>query len=164
MIAFTTALNELATVSNDLMINLRNAALHAALGIPALKNAVASQTEEIEISYRHNYAGPGHGALRAGDHLPPVPDESVQQQIRLATGPAQTGPVILTVSPERVLISPGPDAVPAPDTEVGDPAGSAAARYDLKHGGKLVVRPDGYIGQVTDLSDDCSAYFAQLAR
>ncbi len=39
-------------------------------------------------------------------------------------------------------------------------------RYGLRNGGRIVVRPDGYIGAITELDDHngIAAYFAQLAR
>ena len=166
VIAFTNHLNQLGTVHGDLMIHLRNAAVHAALGLPALRGAIASKNEEIDISYRANYAHhrTGPGTLAAGDHLPSVPDDSVQQQIRTVTGPTQTGHVILTVEPERLRVEPGADAVPGPVAEIADPTGSAATRFGLKYGGRIVVRPDGYVGEIIGLNDDCASYFAQLAR
>ena len=44
--------------------------------------------------------------------------------------------------------------------------GAIAERLGLKHGGRVVVRPYGYIGAITTLDDTkaVSNYFARLAR
>jgi hypothetical protein len=41
-----------------------------------------------------------------------------------------------------------------------------AKRYGLRDGGRVVLRPDGYIGAVTELGDatGIADYFAQIAR
>jgi hypothetical protein len=41
-----------------------------------------------------------------------------------------------------------------------------AKRYGLRDGGRVVVRPDGYIGAVTELDDQTGIadYFAQIRR
>jgi hypothetical protein len=52
------------------------------------------------------------------------------------------------------------------DAVIADPKRLVGKRYGLRNGGRIVVRPDGYIGAVTELDDHngIAAYFAQLAR
>ena len=52
------------------------------------------------------------------------------------------------------------------DAVIADPHGLVAKRYGLRDGGRVVVRPDGYIGAVTALDDQTGVadYFAQIAR
>ena len=52
------------------------------------------------------------------------------------------------------------------DAVITDPDGLVAKRYGLRDGGRVVVRPDGYIGAVTELGDaiGIADYFAQIAR
>ena len=57
-----------------------------------------------------------------------------------------------------------PVPVPGYDAVIEDPLAVAAVRYGLPHGGRVVVRPDGYIGLIAGLDDDCRDYFARLAR
>jgi hypothetical protein len=56
--------------------------------------------------------------------------------------------------------------VPGYDHVIVDTNGTIAERYGLEDGGRIVVRPDGYIGAVTSLRDETGieAYFAQIAR
>ena len=37
------------------------------------------------------------------------------------------------------------------DIVIADPDGAIAERFGLKHGGRVVLRPDGYIGAITTL-------------
>jgi hypothetical protein len=51
------------------------------------------------------------------------------------------------------------------DTVIADPDGVLADRLGLNNGGRLVVRPDGYVGAISTL-DDTNAiadYFARIA-
>ncbi len=52
------------------------------------------------------------------------------------------------------------------DAVIADPDGLVATRYGLRDGGRVVVRPDGYIGAVVALDDSTGVadYFAQIAR
>jgi hypothetical protein len=51
------------------------------------------------------------------------------------------------------------------DTVTADPHGAIADRLGLKNGGRMVVRPDGYIGAITTLDDTntIADYFARIA-
>jgi hypothetical protein len=48
---------------------------------------------------------------------------------------------------------------------IADPERRAAARFGLPSSGRVLVRPDGYVGSVTDLDDDETvAAYARLLR
>jgi len=98
-----------------------------------------------------------------------------QGRIRTASG---GGHLILSIAPDRLPAAPAkaPDGtvqlliaataapVPGYDEVIADPLAGAAVRYGLPHGGRVAIRPDGYIGLIADLDDDCRGYFARLAR
>jgi hypothetical protein len=45
---------------------------------------------------------------------------------------------------------------------IADPHGLVAARYGLPAGGRIIIRPDGYIGAVGELLDPVLPYFSLL--
>jgi hypothetical protein len=51
------------------------------------------------------------------------------------------------------------------DSVVADPEGLVAQRLGLTSGGRVVVRPDGYVGAITTLDDPKTVadYFARIA-
>jgi hypothetical protein len=53
--------------------------------------------------------------------------------------------------------------VPGYAAVIADPGGTVASRYGLQQGGRVAIRPDGYIGLIAPL-DDCLHYFSHLAR
>jgi hypothetical protein len=65
-----------------------------------------------------------------------------------------------------VLIASDDAPVGGYDAVIADPDGLVATRYGLRDGGRVVVRPDGYIGAVVALDDTTGVadYFAQLVR
>jgi hypothetical protein len=186
VIAFTTRLTRLGTLGGKLRTTLRNELMHAALGIGPLRDVMASQTEEVTIGYRDSpiVSGPAHhGTVAAGDHAPFIADSSVRDQVDAARATGVTGHLILSIAPDRLpaapaslaegtaegdtvrlLITASAAPVPGHDAVIADPAGSVASRYGLQRGGRVAIRPDGYIGLITSLDDDCRDYFARLAR
>jgi hypothetical protein len=66
----------------------------------------------------------------------------------------------------QVLITSDDTPVGGYDAVIVDPDGLVAKRYGLRSGGRVVVRPDGYIGAVTALDDPAGVadYFALIAR
>jgi hypothetical protein len=50
------------------------------------------------------------------------------------------------------------------DTVIADPKGLVAHRFGLKNGGRVVIRPDSYIGAVASLDDTTTLidYFAKV--
>ena len=70
--------------------------------------------------------------------------------------------VRVRIADKLVLVADRPDAVPGYEAVVADPGRAVAARYGFERGGRAVIRPDGYLGLIGDLSADVDAYFAQL--
>jgi hypothetical protein len=66
----------------------------------------------------------------------------------------------------QVLVTADGAPVGGYDIVVADPDGLVAKRFGLADGGRVVVRPDGYLGAVTALDDRTGVadYFAQIAR
>ena len=46
---------------------------------------------------------------------------------------------------------------------IADPDQAVASRYDLRAGGRGIIRPDGYIGYIGDLDATAQPYFSLLA-
>ena len=65
----------------------------------------------------------------------------------------------------QVLVARDNTPVPDYDTVIADPHQALAHRLGLKNGGRLVVRPDGYIGVITTIDDtmDIAKYFTLIA-
>jgi hypothetical protein len=92
-------------------------------------------------------------------------------------GVDNSGHTVLTVAADKpapaagpagqvqVLIASDDAPVGGYDAVIADPKGLIAKRYGLS-GGRVVVRPDGYIGAVSALDDHTAVadYFAQIGR
>ncbi len=178
----TTRLTSLGTVGGDLRRTLRNGLVHAALGIPPLRAAMASQTEEVTLAYPGSPVVAGghhaHGTVAAGDHAPAVADQALRQQLKAAWTAGPCGHLILSIAPDRLPVAPVSGAgdavqvlvtdnatpVTGYDAVIANPEALVALRYGLPQGGRVAVRPDGYVGLVTTLDDDGAAYFARLRQ
>jgi 2-polyprenyl-6-methoxyphenol hydroxylase-like FAD-dependent oxidoreductase len=179
VIKSTTTMTDVGTLHQGLAVRLRNDVMHAATGLAPVRHLLADQLEETALRYRQSpiVAGhhPRHVRVRAGDHAPHVGDPAVQEALRTAVA-GTSGHVVLTVAgagaptgapvpgATAVLVADQPGAVPGYDAVVADPGHAIAARYGLDHGGRAVIRPDGYLGLVGDLDADVDAYFARLTR
>jgi 2-polyprenyl-6-methoxyphenol hydroxylase-like FAD-dependent oxidoreductase len=187
VIEFTTALTRAATVTNPIVQKLRNHAVHAATALAPVRTAMADKTEEVALSYRGSpivvastTGGKRGSRIVAGDHLPEAAPGLGAALAR------ESGHVLLTIAPERAVPSaPAPGSIrqilvtaadaPAADgaaerdgydAVIDDPDQAAATRYGLPHGGRIMVRPDGYVAAVAPLDDDAPlrAYGAMLSR
>jgi hypothetical protein len=58
-------------------------------------------------------------------------------------------------------VTTGQEAVHGYDSVISDPARSRAKRYGIKRGARAAIRPDGYIGVISDIHT-LPRYFAQL--
>jgi 2-polyprenyl-6-methoxyphenol hydroxylase-like FAD-dependent oxidoreductase len=177
VIRSTTVMTEVGTLDHGLVMRLRNELMHAATGLAPVQHVLADQIEETALHYRHSPIvvdhHPRHIRVRAGDHAPQVGPPAVRTALQAAVA-GTSGHVVLTVAgPGRpttaavpgaaaVLVADRPDAVPGYDAVVADPGRAVATRYGLEHGGRVVIRPDGYVGQVAHLDADVNAYFARL--
>ncbi|OBK25801.1 hypothetical protein A5634_25910 [Mycobacterium asiaticum] len=178
VIAFTDRLTRAGTLSG-LPSRVRNAVVRMVSHVPAARRAMAGTAEETNLAYRNSPLAvgrrPRHAKVAPGDHLPPVPDAAVQKQLSAV---AHTGHLVLTVSSGRtgqapapaglgrvqVLVTDGDAPVAGYDTVIADPHGALARRFGLENGGRVVIRPDGYLGAVTTLDDTATIadYFAIL--
>jgi 2-polyprenyl-6-methoxyphenol hydroxylase-like FAD-dependent oxidoreductase len=181
VIDFTGNLTKAGTLRGGARV-VRNAVMKLVGNIPAIGEKMATIVEEIGVGYQGSPAvldrGPRHADVVAGQHVPHVADAELQKQLTLACGAANPGHTILTVAADK----PAPAAGPAGQTQVliasddapvggydaviADPDGLVAARFGLAAGGRIVVRPDGYVGAVTALDDHTGVadYFALIAR
>ena len=181
VIDFSSKLTTAGTLHGGARV-VRNALLRVLGNISAVGEKMASIVEEIEVSYegspvtlsRHA----GHTDIVAGQHLPHIEDAQLQMRLSTACGVENSGHTILTITAGNPAPAAGPadqvqvliasDDTPAGgyDTVIADPDGLVAKRYGLRDGGRVVVRPDGYIGAVTELDDQSAVadYFAQIAR
>jgi hypothetical protein len=158
---------------------LRNAVARVVGNIGAIDRKMASVVEETTVSYEGSPIVVGHrphGAkVAAGEHIPHVDDAPLQKQLSALCG---NGHTVLTVAagrpapaaggpgPVQVLVTDSDTPVAGYDGVVADPKGLLAERLGLGNGGRVVVRPDGYLGAITALDDSTgvAAYFAQIAR
>jgi hypothetical protein len=160
---------------------VRNAVLRVLSSIPAVGEKMASIVEEIGVGYQDSPVVPAnarHAKIQAGQHLPHIGDLDVQKQLSRVCGADESGHTILTVTTGRPAPTAGPAGqtqvlITSDDTPVGgydavitDPGGLFAQRLGLEDGGRVVVRPDGYLVAITALDDSTGVadYFALIAR
>jgi 2-polyprenyl-6-methoxyphenol hydroxylase-like FAD-dependent oxidoreductase len=181
VIDFTSTLTKLGTLKGPARL-LRDAIVRVVGHLPPAVRVMASNIAETNIAYKNSpvtlSAGPRHAKVSAGQHVLHITEPALQKQLSLASSAGNLGHTILTIAGK----GPAPAAGPAGQTQVlitsddtplggynavvADPKGLVGKRYGLKNGGRIVVRPDGYIGAVTELDDHngIATYFAQLAR
>jgi len=119
---------------------------------------------------------PRHAKVAAGEHLPHVVDAAIQKQLSAVCGAQNTGHVVLTVAVGQVvpaaddhgqvqaLVTADEAHVGGYDTVIADPNDFVAQRFGLTRGGRVVIRPDGYIGVIASLDDTTTVadYFAKV--
>jgi 2-polyprenyl-6-methoxyphenol hydroxylase-like FAD-dependent oxidoreductase len=181
VIAFTDRLTRAGTLSG-LPRRIRDMVIRMLSHVPAAGRFMAENAEEVNINYRKSpiVAGsrPRRAKLTAGEHLPHITDAALQKQLGAVCGPDNTGHVILTIATGRVapaagapghtqvLLTPNDGPVAGYDCVITDPEGLAAQRFGLMNGGRVVVRPDGYIGAVAALDDSTTVadYFTKIGN
>jgi hypothetical protein len=111
--------------------------------------------------------------------MPRLPDAAIDRRLRELCA-ATTDHVVLTVTagtaepapPDtgglpalQVAVAAGGGALPGYDAVVADPEGVVARRYGLpRGGGRVAIRPDGYLGAATGPhGDDLAAYGRLIA-
>jgi 2-polyprenyl-6-methoxyphenol hydroxylase-like FAD-dependent oxidoreductase len=178
VISFTNLLTKVGTLSG-MPRRIRNVAIRMVSHVPAARRAMAERAEEVNITYRNSPIAvgrpPRNAKVVAGDHVPHVLDEAVQKQLGAVCGAQNTGHTVVTVAAGQVAPAAGEGQrqvlVTADDTAVAgyhdiiaDPNGVVAQRFGLKNGGRVVIRPDGYIGAVASLDDATTVadYFAKI--
>jgi 2-polyprenyl-6-methoxyphenol hydroxylase-like FAD-dependent oxidoreductase len=179
VITFTNRLTKVGTLSG-VPRRIRNLLIRIVSHVPAARRAMANTAEEVNVSYKHSPLAigrrPRHAKVAAGQHAPHVTDAAIQKQLSAVCGVQNTDHVVLTVAagqvapaagghgPTQVLVTAGDTPVAGYDTVIADPNGLVAQRFGLKNGGRIVIRPDGYIGAVTSLDDTTTVagYFAKV--
>jgi len=178
VIAFTDRLTRAGTLSG-VPRRIRDVVIRMLSHVPAARRFIANMAEEVNINYRTSPIAvgpaPKHAKVAAGDHLPHAVDATVQKQLSAVCGVQNTGHVLLTVASGHVAPAAGEgqvqvlvtaDDIPVAgyDTVIADPNGVVAQRFGLKSGGRVVIRPDGYIGAVASLDDTTTVadYFAKV--
>jgi 2-polyprenyl-6-methoxyphenol hydroxylase-like FAD-dependent oxidoreductase len=179
VIKFSTALTRVGTVQGSLPIKLRNQVMHAVAGFAPTRQAMADTTAEVTVSYGHSPVvirqHRWHAKVAAGDQMPAIDDPELSRQLRAAGAFDSLGHVVLTIAGKAeipapiakdgarsILIADSSATHPDYDAVVADPTHTIAGRYGLLDGGRVVIRPDGYLGQIIGPKGDVSEYFALL--
>ncbi|MET0899977.1 MAG: FAD-dependent monooxygenase [Mycobacterium sp.] len=178
VITFSDRLTKLGTLSGAAQ-QVRDLAMRVLGHVGPFTRQLASVAEEIDINYKSSPLAvglsPHSSKVAAGEHLPHVADAALQKQLGDV---CKSGHAVVTVAGTQVAPAaggPGRGQILVTHTDtpvsgyhavVADPSGQLAARLGLKSGGRVVVRPDGYIGAITTLDDPAPVtdYFARLAR
>jgi 2-polyprenyl-6-methoxyphenol hydroxylase-like FAD-dependent oxidoreductase len=178
VITFTNRLTKVGTLSG-VPRRIRDLMVRMVSRVPAARRVMAETAEQINVAYQNSPVTvaqpPRHAKVTVGQHLPHVTDEDVQKQLRAACGQQTLGHVVLTVAAEQVapaagdgqvqvLVSTEDVPVAGYDAVVADPKSVVAQRLGLKTGGRVVIRPDGYIGAIAALDDTTTiaGYFAKV--
>ena len=178
VLAFTDRLTKMGTLSG-VPRRIRDVAIRMISHVPAARRFMAETATEVNVRYQDSPITTGrrvqHAKVSAGEHVPHVADAAVQKQLSAALG-SDTGHVVLTVAaaprgpaagdPDhtQVLVSMDDMLIAGYDAVIVDPNGAVAQRFGLKNGGRVVIRPDGYIGAVAALDDTTTVadYFARI--
>ena len=178
VIKFTDRLTKAGTLSGAPR-RIRDVVVRILSQVPAVRKTMAATVEEVKVGYPRSPIAvgrsPKHAKVAAGQHVPHVADEVVQKQLRAACGPQTPDHIVLTVADGQVAPAAGNGQVQvlvtSEDTPVAgysavvaDPKGVVAQRLGLKNGGRLAIRPDGYIGAIAALDDTTTIadYFAKI--
>jgi 2-polyprenyl-6-methoxyphenol hydroxylase-like FAD-dependent oxidoreductase len=177
VIAFTDRLTRAGTLTG-VPRRIRDVAIRMLSHVPAARRLMAETAEEVNIGYQGGPIAVGRRVRRAkvvaGDHVPHIIDAALAKQLSAACD--GTGHVVLTVAARhvapaagglgqtQVLITTSDTAVAGYDAVIADPEGVVAQRFGLRNGGRVVIRPDGYIGAVAALDDTTTVadYFATI--
>jgi 2-polyprenyl-6-methoxyphenol hydroxylase-like FAD-dependent oxidoreductase len=176
MIKFTERLSKAGTLTGAPQ-RIRNALLRGLSHVDAVGQAMASTTAELTIRYPRSpivaTKAPRGAKVAAGEHFPFLNDEDVQKHVADCWG---LGHTTLTVvaghgtpaagrAGRHVLVTDANSPVAGYDVVIADPRRVVARRLGLPNGGRVVVRPDTYIGAIASLDDPATiaAYFTTIA-
>jgi 2-polyprenyl-6-methoxyphenol hydroxylase-like FAD-dependent oxidoreductase len=183
VITFTNRLTKAGTLSG-VPRQIRDMLVRIVSHVPAARRAIAENVEEVTVSYKNSPLAvgrsPRHAKVAAGEHVPHVLDPAIQKQLGAVCGAQNTNHVVLTIAAGQVAPAAGGDGptqvlvsasetepvahVAGYDTVIADPDGLVAQRFGLNKGGRIVIRPDGYIGAVASLDDTTTVadYFTKV--
>jgi 2-polyprenyl-6-methoxyphenol hydroxylase-like FAD-dependent oxidoreductase len=181
VITYTDRLTKAGTLSGAPR-RIRDVVIRMLSHVPAARRVMADNVEEVNVNYRNSPIAVGSRIRRAkvaaGEHVPHLADPELQKQLRAAC--ENTGHVIVTVAvgkvapaaggpgQTQVLVTACETAPAAPvagyDAVIADPKDFVAQRFGLNNGGRVVIRPDGYIGAIAALDDTTTVadYFAAV--
>jgi 2-polyprenyl-6-methoxyphenol hydroxylase-like FAD-dependent oxidoreductase len=179
VITFTNRLTKVGTLSGTPR-RIRDVVVRIVSRVPAARRVIAETAEEVNVNYQGSPIAvgrsPRHAKVTAGQHVPPISDEAVQKQLRAVCGAQTLGHVVLTIAagqvapaaggPEQVQVLVTGDGVAGAgyDAVITDPKCAVAERFGLTKGGRVVIRPDSYIGAISALDDTTAIvdYFAKV--
>jgi hypothetical protein len=179
VITYTNRLTKAGTLSGAPR-RIRDGLVQMLSRVPAARRLMAETVEEVNVAYKNSPIAvgrrPKHAKVSPGQHVPHLADEVVQKQLRAVCRAQTLGHVVLTIATGQVAPAAGGpgqaqvlvtgDDVPVAgyDTVIADPKGVVAQRLGLKNGGRVVIRPDGYIGAIAALADTTTIadYFAKI--
>jgi 2-polyprenyl-6-methoxyphenol hydroxylase-like FAD-dependent oxidoreductase len=167
VITASTMATNLGTLDGRFEQFARNHALPLVAGIAPLRHLLAAQTEETALHYRGSPVVTGrrqrHGRLSPGDAAPDVPgtalrelltSDSTSHVLLCFTGVhGGSGPAVHAAGARRILIGANSQVPAADDAVLPDEDGRIAQRYGFERGGAAMVRPDGYLGFVSEHAD-----------
>jgi 2-polyprenyl-6-methoxyphenol hydroxylase-like FAD-dependent oxidoreductase len=176
MIEFTHRLSKGGTLTGPPQY-IRNAMLKALSRVGPFPRLMAETAAEVNVCY-HGSPILVHGTARgaksvAGDHFPFVQNRKVREQLDAAwalghttiTVPGNATTPAAGLPGRQLLVADTNIAVPGYDAVIADPQRQIAQRLGLSNGGRVVVRPDTYIGTLTALDDTATLteYFTKIA-
>ena len=190
VIAQTTRMTSIGTLSRRSERVLRDHLVHLAAGLAPFRHEMAREMEETGINYRGSPivlgSGRHFGGPRPGDAAPDVPgvyegrplhgllsEEAGHTLLWVARNPreldgARSGVVFPPSTHVRYVAVATEEFDGSPfDAAVVDPGASVARRYGVgDHGELFAVRPDGYVGLRTRIDDPSRLrdYVAKLYR
>jgi len=173
VISLSTRITKVGTLQSRAIRILRNRAAHAAAALAPVAHALADTIEEVNLAYRKSPAVVASSCrgLHAGDHFPDQVSSDLADAVRVP------GHVLVTLAREPV--APAGSTVPGLrqilvsssgsgtgyDAVVPDDDGSIGSALRLNRSARVMIRPDGYIGAITDAADPAPlARYASLLR
>jgi len=179
VISFSSRLTTAATLRGGARV-VRNAMMKVLGSMPAVGDRLAALVEEIGIGYQGSPAvlngRPRHADVVAGQHLPHPDDPELRKRlgrvdsaghtVLTVAAPGGRAPAAGPAGHVHVLIASDGTTIDGYDEVVADPGAIIAKQYGLRSGGRVVVRPDGYIGAIVALDDPDGVedYFDLIAR
>jgi 2-polyprenyl-6-methoxyphenol hydroxylase-like FAD-dependent oxidoreductase len=178
VIAFTNLLTTAGTLSG-LSRRIRDVVIRMLSRIPRVRRTLAENAEEVNINYKNSPIAvgrrPKHVKVFAGEHIPHISDADVQKQLSAVWAADNTGHTVVTIASAgstpaaeeggmQILVAADSTPVPGYETVIADPNGIVAQRFGFRHGGRVVIRPDSYIGAIASLDDTTTVadYFAKV--
>ena len=178
MIDFTTRLSKAGTLAGPPQ-HVRNALMKAMSHVGPFTRAVAETTAEVNVGYQGGplalSTGPWGAHVVAGQHFPHLAERVLESALWAAWGADHT--TLTVVGDHRgipradrgvrqLLVADTADPLDGYDAVIADPKHALAQRIGLPHGGRVVIRPDTYIGAVDALDDPTAStnYFTSIAH